>query len=127
MSASPLPLPAVPTQEWNVRWIAILVATALIAGAAGFLAGGGPSGVVVVSGTAHSGLGQVSAQGPDDYWYDVPVKGINWTDSTGRVNCCERAACLPPAERQGPLRFAVAQYTLEGVTLRSVVWVYCRS
>ena len=44
MSAPHSPIGAAPArQEWNTRWIAILVATALIAGAAGHVAGGGVS------------------------------------------------------------------------------------
>ncbi len=113
--------------EWNLRWLGILVATALLAGAAGYIAAGGPSRVFVLSGNAQSGVGQVSAQAPDGRVYGIPVDGIFWTDSTGSVHGGGRAECLPPAGKSGAVKFAAVEWTAEGMTQRSVVWVSCRN
>jgi hypothetical protein len=95
MSAARDPIGAVPAkQEWNLRWLAILV------GAAGYVAGGGPSKVSVLTGNAMAGLGQISVQGPDGIYYET---------------------------KTGPVKFVAVEWTLEGVTRRSVVWVNCRS
>jgi len=118
---------ASPRQELNLRWLAILVATALLAGTAGYIAAGGPSRVFVLTADAQSGVGQVSAQAPDGRSYGIPVTGIWWTDSRGSLHDNDRAECLPAAGKRGTVKFAAVEWTAAGMTQRSVVWVECRS
>lgn len=124
--SGPRPIAAAPArQEWNLRWLAILVVTAVLAGAAGFVAGS-RSEAFVITGDAQSGVGQVSAQAPDGRWYGIPITGIWWTDSNWSLHDNERAECLPPAGMRGPVKFAAVEWTADGMTQRSVVWVDCR-
>jgi len=118
----------VPTkQEWNTRWLFILIATALIGAIAGYAAGGGRSTVSVLTGNAYAGIGQVSAEAPDGVVYSIPVDGSWWTDSKGSLHGNGRPECLPPVGKSGPVKFAAVQWTVEGMTQRSVVWVLCGS
>jgi len=117
----------VPTkQDWNARWLLILIATALLAATAGYVAGGGRSSVSVLTGNAYSGIGQVSAEAPDGVVYAIPVDWIWWTDSSGSLHENGRPECLPAVGKSGPVKFAAVQWTAQGMTQRSVVWVLCR-
>lgn len=128
MSAPHGPIRATPPrQEWNLRWLGILVATALIAATAGYAAGGGPSRVSALTGNAMAGLGQISVQDADGTYYAIPLDFIGWVDSKGVIHDRGRAECLPPDTQSGPVKFVAVQWTLEGVTRRNVVWVNCRS
>ena len=119
---------ALPTkQEWNLRWLAILVATALLAGVAGYVAGGSQSGVLVMTGSAHSGEGQVGVQDADGREYGIPLDMISWVDSNGSLHDRGRPECLPPTGQSKPVKFAAVEVSVEGVTWRPVVWVSCRS
>jgi hypothetical protein len=129
MSAGHSPIVAATArQEWNTRWIAILVATALIAGGLGYVAGGGlsHSTAFVLTGDAHAGTNQVSALAPDGLYYGIPVDGILWTDSTGSIHDNGRAECLPAAGKSARVTFAAVEWAAGGVAGRSVVWVDCR-
>jgi hypothetical protein len=120
---------AVPRQEWNTRWIAILVATALIAGALGYVAGGGASRstAYVLTGDAHAGVGQISAVAADGITYGIPVDNVTWLDSKGSMHGNGRAECLPPELKTGKVKFAAVKWTAAGVAGYSVVLVDCRS
>src|SRR6266571_1591797 len=84
-------------QEWNIRWLFILIATALLAGTTGYAAGGGGrSEASVLTGNAYAGIGQVSAQASDGFAYSIPVDGSWWTDSKGSLHSNGRPECLPP-------------------------------
>ena len=112
--------------ELNIRWLFILVATAILAATAGYAAAGGSrSGVSVLTGNAHSGIGQVSAEAPDGVVYAIPVDSVWWTDSKGSLHDNGRPECLPPVGKSGLVKFAAVQWTAEGMTQRSVVWVLC--
>ena len=114
-------------QELNLRWLGILVATAFVAGALGYVAGGGPSKVHALTGNAMAGLGQISAQGPDGIYYAIPLDFIDWVDSKGIIHSRGRAECLPADTTSGTVKFVAVEWTLEGVTRRNVVWVNCRN
>jgi hypothetical protein len=114
-------------QEWNTRWLFVLIATALLAATAGYAAGGGRSTVSVLTGNAYAGIGQVSANASDGFSYSIPVDGSWWTDSKGSLHSNGRPECLPPVGKSGPVKFAAVQWTAEGMTQRSVVWVLCGS
>ena len=118
---------APPRQEWNTRWIAILVGTALIAGAAGYAAGGGPSKVSALTGTAMAGIGQISVQAQDGMYYAIPLDFVDWVDSKGVIHDRGRAECLPPDTQSRSVKFLAVEWTLDGVTRRNVVWVNCRN
>jgi hypothetical protein len=120
---------AVPRQEWNTRWIAILVATAFIAGALGYVAGGGASRstAYVLTGDAHAGVGQISAVAADGITYGIPVDNVTWLDSKGSMHGNGRAECLPPELKTGKVKFAAVKWTAAGVAGYSVVLVDCRS
>jgi hypothetical protein len=120
---------AVPRQEWNTRWIAILVATALIAGALGYVAGGGASRstAYVLTGEAYAGVGQISAVAPDGITYGIPVDNVTWVDSKGSMHGSGRAECLPPELKTGKVKFAAVKWTAAGMAGYSVVLVDCRS
>jgi hypothetical protein len=47
--------------------------------------------------------------------------------ATGSIHGRGRAECLPPDLATGRVRFAAVQWTVEGVSGRSVVLVNCRS
>jgi len=116
-------------QEWNTRWIGILVATALLAGAAGYLAAGGAtrSTVYTLTGDAWAGVGQISAVAPDGITYGIPVDGVTWIDSKGSMHGNGRAECLPPELKTGKVKFAAVRWTAAGFGGYSVVLVDCRS
>lgn len=87
VTATHSPLGGVPTkQEWNSRWLLILIATALLAATAGLRRERGRSSGSVLTGTAYSGIGQVSAQAPDGVVYGILLDGIWWTDSKGSLH-----------------------------------------
>jgi hypothetical protein len=129
MSSAHGSIGAAPRQDWNTRWIVILVATALLAGALGYVAGGGASRSTasVLMGDAQAGANQVSAQTPDGFYYGIPVDGILWTDSKGSIHDNGRAECLPAAGKTARVKFAAVEWTASGFGGRSVVWVDCRS
>jgi hypothetical protein len=129
MSSAHPSIGAATRQEWNTRWIAILVATALLAGALGYVAGGGASRSTasILTGDAQAGANQVSALAPDGFYYGIPVDGILWTDSKGSTHDNGRAECLPAAGKAARVKFAAVQWTAGGIASRSVVWVDCRS
>lgn len=111
----------------NPRWLASLVATALLAGGAGYVAGGSRSGVSILTGDAQSGIDQTSAQTPNGFSYDIPVDRIHWVDSEGSLHENGRPECLPSAGQAKAVKFAAVEVSIEGVTWRPVVWVSCRS
>lgn len=130
MSAALGPNRAAPArEEWNTRWVAILVATAVLAGAAGYIAGGGASRstAYVVTGDAHAGVGQISATAPDGITYGIPVDNVTWLDSKGTMHGNGRAECLPPELKTGKVKFAAVRWAASGVAGYSVVLVDCRS
>jgi len=130
MSAAHGPIGAAPArQEWNTRWIAILVATALIGGAAGYIAGGGVSAspAYVLTGDAYAGIGQISATATDGITYGIPVDNVTWLDSKGSMHGNGRAECLPPELKTGKVKFAAVKWAAAGVAGYSVVLVDCRS
>jgi len=114
-------------QEWNLRWLAILVTTALLAGGAGYVAGSSRSGLSVLTGEAQSGLAQTSVQTPDGVYYAIPWDVIFWLDARGSLHGSGRPDCLPQPGVKSAVRFGAVQWTLDGVTRQSVVWVNCRS
>jgi hypothetical protein len=114
-------------QEWDLRWLGILVATALIAGALGYVAGGGPSKVHALTGNAYAGTGQISALASDGITYAIPLDTIDWVDSKGTIHSRGRAECLPADLTSGTVKFVAVEWTLDGLTRRNVVWVNCRS
>jgi hypothetical protein len=116
-------------QEWNTRWIAILVATALVAGTAGYAAGGGANRPTasVLTGDAYAGVGQISALANDGITYAIPVDQVTWLDSRGTTHLNGRAECLPPELKTGKVKFAAVPWTAAGVGGYSVVLVDCRS
>ena len=120
---------ATPRQEWNTRWIAILVTTALLAGASGYVAGGGlsRSTATVLIGDAYAGVGQISATATDGITYAIPVDQVTWLDSKGTMHLNGRAECLPPDLKTGKVKFAAVKWTAAGVGGYSVVLVDCRS
>ena len=120
---------ATPPQEWNTRWIAILVTTALLAGTAGYVAGGGlsRSTAMVLTGDAYAGVGQISATATDGITYAIPVDQVTWLDSKGSMHGNGRAECLPPELKTGKVKFAAVKWTAAGVGGYSVVLVDCRS
>ena len=114
-------------QEWNLRWLGILVATALITGALGYVAGGGPPRVHALTGNAYAGIGQISALASDGITYAIPLDMIDWVDSKGTIHSRGRAECLPPDTTSGTVKFVAVEWSLDGLTRRNVVWVNCRS
>jgi hypothetical protein len=130
MMSAARPTAAAPVrQEWNTRWIVILVATALLAGAVGYLAGGGTSRSTasVLTGDAYAGVGQISALATDGITYAIPVDQLNWLDSRGSMHSNGRAECLPPELKTGKVKFAAVRWTAAGFGGYSVVLVDCRS
>src|SRR2546430_15387310 len=94
MSAASGPIGAVAArQEWNTRWIGILVTAALFAGVVGYFAGGGASRSTasVLTGDAYAGIGQISAIAPDGISYPIPVDNVTWIDSEGSIHANGRA------------------------------------
>jgi hypothetical protein len=118
-----------PREQFNTRWIAILVATALVAGAAGYFAGGGVSRATAtdLTGEAYAGVGQISALAPDGITYGIPVDGVTWLDSKGTLHVNGRAECLPPDLKTGKVRFSAVRWTAAGVGGYAVVLVDCRN
>lgn len=112
---------------WNVPWIGILVATAVLAGTVGYAAGGGRSGALVMTGSAHSGEAQVGVRDADGREYGIPLDMIFWMDAKGSLHDRGRPDCLPPPGQTKPLKFAAVDVSVEGVSWRPVVWVDCRS
>jgi hypothetical protein len=128
MNAAHDPIGAIPArQEWNLRWLAILVATALLAGGAGYVAGGSRSGIAILTGDAQSGIAQTSVQTPDGVYYAIPWDVIFWVDAKGAMHSSGRPDCLPQPGVKSAVEFGAVQWAHEGVTQRSVVWVNCRS
>jgi hypothetical protein len=112
----------------STRWIAILVATALIAGAAGYVAGDASRPTVsVLTGNAYAGQGQISALATDGITYGIPVDNVTWLDARGSMHGNGRADCLPPDLKSGKVKFAAVRWTAAGVGGYSVVLVDCRS
>jgi hypothetical protein len=114
-------------QEWHLRWLAILVATALFAATAGYVGGGSRSGALVMTGTAYSGEAQAGVRDANGREYGIPLDMIFWVDSKGSLHDRGRPECLPPAGQTKPVKFAAVEVSIEGVTWRPVVWVSCRS
>ena len=130
MSAARGPIGAVSArQEWNTRWIGILVATALFAGVVGYFAGGGASRPTasVLTGDTYAGIGQISAVALDGITYAIPVDNVTWIDSKGCMHANGRAECLPPELKTGKVKFAAVRWTAAGFGGYSVVLVDCRS
>lgn len=111
----------------NQWWLAILVATAVLAGIVGYVAGGSRSGVSILTGDAQSGLAQTSVQTPDGFYYAIPLDVIFWVDAKGTFHSSGRPECLPELGQKKAVTFGAVEWTLEGTTRRSVVWVSCRS
>jgi hypothetical protein len=116
-------------QQWNVRCIVVLGATAVLAGAVGYFAAGGASRPTasVLTGDAYAGVGQISALATDGITYAIPVDNITWLDSMGSMHLNGRAACLPPDLKTGKVKFAAVRWAAAGVGGYSVVLVDCRS
>jgi hypothetical protein len=113
--------------EWNMRWIGILVATALLAGAAGFAVGTVRSQPSILTGDAYAGEGQIGALATDGITYAIPVDDVAWLDSKGSLHGNGRADCLPPDLKTAKVKFAAVRWTVGEVGGYSVVLVDCRS
>lgn len=83
------------------------------------------SNVSIRTGTAYAGSGQVTIKGDDGWFYSVP-SDVMWTDPQGSSVEGSRPDCLPAIGQSGRVKFAATQVSLNGVTLRPVVWVYCQ-
>ena len=130
MSAAHGPIGAAPTrQQWNTRWIAILLTTAILAGAGGYVAAGGTSRSTasILTGDAYAGIGQISALATDGITYGIPIDHVAWLDSSGSRHENGRAECLPPDMKTGKVKFAAVRWAAAGVGGYSVVLVDCRS
>ncbi len=100
----------------------VLVDPALIGGLA---LGSWRSGATIHTGSADAAEGAISIQA-GDWTYGVPddVAGIG-SDNAWRGS--GRPECLAPSTtRIDDVRFAAVDATIEGVSLRPVIWVDCR-
>jgi hypothetical protein len=109
------------------RWFAIVAATVLLAGAAGYVVGTSRSRMYLLNGEAQTGTAQTSVRAPDGVYYAISSDVIVWVDSKGSLHDSGRPECLPQAGEKKAVTFGVVPWTLEGVTRRSVVWVSCRN
>jgi hypothetical protein len=108
--------------RWQlVTGLAAVALLLLLAGA--YVLGAHRSSTHLTSGTAYSTPFQIGAS-THDWQYDIPLQ-IQWRDSTGAWNDGSRPACLPPANRTMPVKFAWVPVTVAGVSWRAVVWVDC--
>jgi hypothetical protein len=107
--------------------IGVLAVVATVAALGGYLVGTNRSGVSIHTGKAHSVQAQISITGEDGWVYSVPLD-VNWTDANGLWHEGDRPVCLPPVgDVPAPVTFAATQVTVNGMTLRPVVWVSCRN
>lgn len=111
----------------DARWLGVLVATAILAGAAGFAVGTVRSQPYVLTGDAYAGEGNISALATDGITYGIPVDDIAWLDARGSMHGNGRADCLPPDFKTGRVKFAALRWSAAGVGGYSVVLVDCRN
>ena len=77
----------------------------------------------VTSGMAYSTASQIGVT-TGGWSYNIPLQ-VRWRDASGSWHDASRAACLPPANRRVPVKFAWVSAHVDQVTWRAVVWVDC--
>lgn len=103
-----------------------LLALAVVALVLGFLLGTWRSGVHIETGRADStgvGGGTIFT---DDWAYGFAAD-VPWTDAANSRHEGDVPDCLAPLSSVEGIRFAWVEVTVEGTTVRPVVWIDCRS